>query len=99
MYARATIAQPQGITVEAFADAVRTHVIPVAQAQEGFKGFLLVLDQDYERVLGITLWESLAALEASETGPYYEEVLKLTVYLPGQFERVTGEVVLHGGFL
>ena len=98
MYARVTIAQPQGETLDDFVEAVRTNVIPAAQAQAGYKGFLLLLDRDNNRSVGVTLWESPDALAGSETGYYQEQMAKLATYLSGQLDRVTGEVVIQDGF-
>jgi heme-degrading monooxygenase HmoA len=45
---------------------VRQNVLPQIQQQDGFKGMIALADRQSGKTLGITFWESEAALKASE---------------------------------
>jgi hypothetical protein len=85
MYAQVTtIEWPPGEKVEGMNEAlqtVRDQIVPFAQQQHGFKGFL-GLSQDGKLILQ-TLWETEADLKASETNGYCRlQQDKLVAFLP-----------------
>ncbi len=45
---------------------VREQVLPQIQQQDGFKGLIALGDRQNGKILGITLWESEQAMQASE---------------------------------
>ena len=58
-------------SVERFEGAVayiRELVIPASRQAPGFAGMLSLIDRESGRSMGITLWESKEAMEASEAG-------------------------------
>ena len=77
MYVRVTTLQWQsGQRIEAMDEAVRIveeSILPVSKQQAGFKGFLTLLDRRGGKLLLLTIWETEAALKASESSGYYRE--------------------------
>lgn len=68
MFARVQSGQLGQLPPEAtstFVGMIRDQVIPRAQGLEGLKGGYWLLDRGTGRVIGITLWETKEALEAS----------------------------------
>lgn len=45
---------------------VREQVLPQMQQQDGFKGFIALGDRQSGKVIGLSLWESEQAMQASE---------------------------------
>jgi heme-degrading monooxygenase HmoA len=45
---------------------VREQVLPLMQQQDGFKGFIALADRQSGKVIGVSLWESEQAMQASE---------------------------------
>ena len=74
MYARATLAQLQPGIVNDLLQFLRENVIPAAQRQQGFKGLLLLTDENTNKGIAIALWETEADLEASEESSGYYTV-------------------------
>ena len=75
---------------------LRDTVFPAAQRQPGFSGMLLMSDRQASKVIGITLWESEAAMLASEDEEYLQEqVSKVITSLrrPPEFENCELEVL------
>ena len=65
MYARVTRAMYEPERTEDAARYVREEVMPRMQGQSGFKGFYQLIDRQSGRALGISLWESREAMEAT----------------------------------
>lgn len=74
MYARATLAQLHPGQVDELVQFLRDNVVPAAQAQQGFKGLLLLTDEDTNKGIAIALWETEAAMAASEASDGYYTV-------------------------
>ena len=73
MYARVTLAQLQPGKVDELLHFLHEHVVPAAQAQQGFKGLLLLTDEITNKGMAIALWETEADMAASEaSGGYYQ---------------------------
>ena len=66
MFARVTSSELTPEDVETFVSMIRNQVIPRAQGLHGFEGGYWLLDRSAGRVMGVTLFESEAALDASE---------------------------------
>jgi heme-degrading monooxygenase HmoA len=45
---------------------VREQVLPLMQQQDGFEGFIVLSDRQSGKVIGVSLWESEQAMQASE---------------------------------
>jgi heme-degrading monooxygenase HmoA len=83
MYVRVTTLQWQiGKKVETMDEATRIveeSIVPAARQQPGFKGFLTLRDRRGGKLLLLTIWETEAALRASESSGYYrEQIAKFT---------------------
>ncbi|HET8853655.1 MAG TPA: antibiotic biosynthesis monooxygenase [Ktedonobacteraceae bacterium] len=74
MYARATLAQLHPGQVDELVQFLRDNVVPAAQAQQGFKGLLLLTDEHTNKGIAIALWETEAAMAASEASDGYYTV-------------------------
>ena len=74
MYARATLAQLQPDNVDELLQFLGEHVVPAAQAQQGFKGLLLLTDETSNKGIAVALWETKADLVASEASNGYYSV-------------------------
>ena len=48
------IAQLEGVGMHGFRD----RVVPVLEGQPGFEGYLILLDRENEKLLGVTLWDT-----------------------------------------
>ncbi len=66
MFARVTSAQLEPEQVETFVSMIRDQVIPRAQNLPGFKGGYWLVDRSTGKGIGVTLFESEEALDASE---------------------------------
>ena len=53
---------------------IREHVLPALRQQDGFSGFLVLLERASGKVLGLTLWESEQAMNATEEAAYWLRV-------------------------
>ena len=65
MFARMTTLQGSANTVADGIKAVKEQVIPAARKMAGFKGMITLADRATGKMIGITLWESEAALRES----------------------------------
>ena len=74
MYARMTVAHVQPDHFDEAAAAVQEAFLPAAQAQPGYQGFLLLTARESQQLVGISLWESEAAMQSSGgSGGYYQQ--------------------------
>ena len=71
-------------------------MVLAAGRQPGYAGFLLLADRAGNRVLGMSLWQSMAALEASEGGYYRERMAEAAGSFAGQPSRAVYEVAAQG---
>ena len=74
MYARVTFAQLQPGKVDELLQFLRDNVLPAAQRQQGYKGLLLLTDETTNKGIAIALWETEAAMAASEVSDGYYSV-------------------------
>jgi heme-degrading monooxygenase HmoA len=65
-----------------------------AARQPGYAGFLVTVDRARGRLTGMSLWESMAALEASEQG-YYRPAMTAAAGQFGQPRRSVYEVAVQ----
>ncbi len=75
MYARVVNVQFQPGKLDEANRIVNESIVPVLKEQKGFKGQLLLTQQDTGKAISINLWETEADLTAFETSPLYREVL------------------------
>ena len=74
MYARVTLAQLQPGIVNDLLQFLRENVVPAAQQQQGFKGLLLLTDENTNKGIAIALWETEADMAAGEASDGYYTV-------------------------
>ena len=74
MYARVTLAQLQPGKIDELLQFLGQHVVPAAQAQQGFKGLLLLTDETTNKGIAVALWETETDLVASEESSGYYTV-------------------------
>lgn len=65
MYARVTVAHPQPNRLDEAVAIVKDTFFAAAQLQQGYCGFLLLVDQDAQQLTGISLWDSAGDRTAS----------------------------------
>ncbi len=76
MYARITTMQMSPYRLDEAIGVARDRIIPAAQQQQGFKGYLMLVDRGTGKNTVITLWEEEADREC--TGPnsgYYRDAI------------------------
>jgi heme-degrading monooxygenase HmoA len=66
MYARVSTFEGSPGAIDQEASTVEARVLPAARELEGFRGLIALADRGTGRAIGITLWESRQAMEASE---------------------------------
>lgn len=74
MYARVTLAQLQPDKIDELTQFLRDNVVPAAKAQQGFKGLLVLTDENTNKGIAIALWETAADMAASEASDGYYTV-------------------------
>jgi len=74
MYARVSLAQLQPGKINELIQFLRDNVVPAAQAQQGFKGLLLLTDDNTNKGIAFALWETEADMEAGEASDGYYTV-------------------------
>ena len=82
MYARVTTGYVQPGRGDEITRYMRDSVVPAAKQQSGFKGLLLLRDNESNKSIAITLWESEAEMASGEaSGGYYREQLARNIHL------------------
>lgn len=74
MYARVTLAQLQPGKIDELIAFLRDNVVPAAQQQQGFKGLLVLTDENTNKGIAIALWETEADMAAGEGSSGYYTV-------------------------
>ena len=75
---------------------VRDSLLPVTRQQPGYKGYLALTDRTTGKVISITLWETEADLNASESsGLLREQLGKVAPVLATQVVREVYEVAVQ----
>ena len=66
MHARMSILEGPSDQVDEGMRYVREQVLPQLQQQDGFEGFIVFSDRQGGKIIGVSLWESEQAMQASE---------------------------------
>ena len=96
MYARVASMYVRTGAFDLVLRTMRETVLVATQREQGFSGMLIMSDRRASKVLAITLWESEAAMLASEEGEsLQEQVSRLITHLRGpiEFEHYEVEVL------
>ncbi len=75
MHARVTITQTRATDSDKAISISRDQILPIAKAQKGFKGYLLLSNPKTGKGITVTLWETEADMIANEKSKYYDGVL------------------------
>jgi len=96
MFARVTTFHTKPGAKDEAIQASREGPLAAAREENGFKGFLILVDPEGNSGFGITLWESEGDLQASEgAGGYYDEQMaRMSALLDGSPKREVYEVAL-----
>lgn len=96
MYARMTVAKVQPERFEEAITAVREAFLPAAQEQPGYRGFLLLTERDQQRLVGISLWETETAVQASggASGYYQQRIAEFADLVVAPPETTIHEVAV-----
>ena len=74
MHARMTVAYVQPDHFDEALAAVQEGFFPAAQAQPGYGGFLVLTNRAMHQLVGISIWETEAAMESSSgAGGYFQQ--------------------------
>ena len=88
--ARVTLSQAQPGKMDEAVRRVRESILPAALQQSGCRGMLQLIEPATSKALAVTLWETAAAMRASEQSGYYREQLaKVGDLLAGEPTRET----------
>ena len=71
MHARMTVAHAQPERFDEAVAAVQEAFLPAAQERPGYRGFLLLTDRATRQLIGISVWDTEADLDASGGGGGY----------------------------
>ncbi len=66
MFARTSTLEVPPEQIDEAVQNVREQVLPLIQQQDGFKGFIVLADRQAGKAIGVSLWESEEAMQASE---------------------------------
>lgn len=95
MYARVVSNQIQPGKMDQWLDLIRESIVPALKEQNGFQGFVALIDREHDKSIGYSMWTSPADLAASETsGNYQEQIAKLGGVLAGPPAREVYEVTV-----
>ena len=97
MYARVTTTQFSPYRLEEAIGVIRDHTVPAAQKQDGFKGYLLLVDRSTGKGITITLWEEEQDRDVSGPESYYyrEEIGRVVPMLTDAPSVEDLEIVIH----
>lgn len=90
MHARALTLRVREGNLDRVLYILKDVVIPAAERQEGFAAFIVMSDQEANRVVGTSLWETEADMLASERAEYFQEQISRVISLlrgPPQIEH------------
>ena len=74
MFARATFGEAPPERLDEATQEILEHVLPALRIQDGFNGALILVERGSGKVLGVTLWESEQAMDATEEAAHWLRV-------------------------
>lgn len=89
MHARIGTLYPRAEDYDRALTTLREVVVPAAERQPGFAGFVVMGRREELKIVGITLWNTEADMLASEEGEYLQEQISKVLLLsksPPTFE-------------
>ena len=95
MHARVVSNQIQPGKMDEWLAVIRDSIVPALKEQEGFQGFVALIDPEHDKSIGYSMWTSAADLAASETsGNYQQQIAKLGDVLAGPPVREVYQVTV-----
>jgi len=78
MHARVVSNQIQPGKTDQWLAIIRDSIVPALKEQDGFQGFVALIDREHDKSIGYSMWNSAADLAASETsGNYQQQIARL----------------------
>jgi quinol monooxygenase YgiN len=95
MHARVFSNQIQPGKMDEWLSLVQDSIVPALKEQDGFQGFVVMVDREHDKSIGYSMWNSAADLAASEaSGNYQQQIAKLGDVLAGVPDRAIYEVTI-----
>lgn len=96
MHARVGTLYPRPGDFDSVVQVLHKQVIPAAQRQHGYFGFLVISNRQANKVIGTTLWDTEADMHASARGKYLQDQVSRLLPLlrrPPDFEEYTVDAI------
>jgi hypothetical protein len=71
VFARATFGEAPPERLDKATQEIVEHVLPALRIQDDFNGALILVERGSGKVLGVTLWESEQAMDATEEAAHW----------------------------
>ena len=95
MYARVVTNQLQAGKTDGWLAVIRDSVMPSLRKQDGFVGFVGLVDRQHDKSIGYSVWADENGLAASETsGNYQQQIANLGAVLAGPPAREVYELTV-----
>jgi quinol monooxygenase YgiN len=95
MHARVVSNQIQPGKMDQWLSLIQDSIVPALKEQDGFQGFVVLVDREHDKSIGYSMWTSAADLAASEaSGNYQQQIAKLGDVLAGPPDRAVYEVTI-----
>lgn len=95
MHARVVSNQIQPGKMDEWLTLIEDSIVPALEEQDGFQGFVVLIDREHDKSIGYSMWTSAADLAASEaSGNYQQQIGKLGDVLAGAPDRAVYEVTI-----
>jgi quinol monooxygenase YgiN len=95
MYARVVTNQIQAGKTDEWLALMRDAVVPSLKGQNGFIGFVALVDREHDKTIGYSIWAEETDLAASEAnGHYQRQIAKLGTVLAGPPARELYELTV-----
>ena len=96
MHARVGTLYPHPSDFDSVVQVLHKQVIPAAQGQRGYFGFLVISNRQANKVVGTTLWDTEADMHASARGKYLQDQISRLLPLlkrPPDFEEYAVDAI------
>lgn len=96
MHARVGTLYPRPGDFDSVVRVLHEQVIPAAQRQRGYFGFLVISNHQANKVVGTTLWDTEADMHASAQGEYLKDQISRLLPLlksPPDFEEYAVDAI------
>jgi quinol monooxygenase YgiN len=95
MYARVVANQIQAGKMDEWLALIRDSIVPSLKEQDGFRGFVVLVDREHDKSIGYSMWASEGDLAAGESsGHYQQQIAKLGAVLAAPPVREAYELMV-----